>query len=399
MTENSVAEATLVERVLEVGPQLRALAETNEQLGRLSDETVELLQGTGVFQHLQPREFGGVEGDPVEFAEAVIALARHDPAAGWVAGVVGVHPWEIGLMDPRIGEEVWGSDARTWVSSPYTPTGIAEPVEGGYRLTGRWQFSSGSDHSPWTFLGCLKGNGSGAPALPPTALHVILPREDATIVPGSWDVLGLKGTGSNDVVVDDVFVPEYRTIEFAAVTSGAAGEASGRQNPLYRLPFATIFPVGITGAVVGIAEGALDAYNDYQRTRVSAAGVSLQDDPYVSYAAGEAAAEIHASRVQLLDGIRWAYEHAKSGREFTIEDRARIRRNQTRAAWRAVAAVDELFARSGGNAVRTGNTVQRYWRDAHVGLNHFIHVPGAMYHASALTQLGVEPPSHLRVGI
>ncbi|MFT4230313.1 MAG: acyl-CoA dehydrogenase family protein [Microbacterium sp.] len=399
MSVDVVDATTIVDRVEAVAAEFRAQAEANEQLGRLSDESAALLRRTGLLRHLQPREHGGEEGDPEEFARAVMAVARQDPAAGWVAGVVGVHPWEIGLMDPSLAQEIWGEDADTWVSSPYTPTGIAEPVEGGYRLYGRWQFSSGSDHADWTFLGCLKGNGQGQPAMPPTPLHVVLPREDYTIVPDSWDVIGLKGTGSNDIVVDGAFVPERRTVDFERVVSGVAGEESGRDNPIYRLPFGVIFPVGITGAVIGMAEGALDAYNDYQRERVSAAGVALRDDPYVSYAAGEAASEIHASRVQLLDGIRWAHEAVQEGQALTLEDRARIRRNQIRCAWRAVAAVDQLFSRSGGNAVRTGNTLQRYWRDAHVGLNHFIHVPGALYHASALTQLGIEPPAHLRVGI
>lgn len=398
MTQD-VAESTLIDRINRIAGPLRALAETNEALGRLSDDSVALLKESGLFRFLQPKEFGGAEGNPVEFAEAVIAVARQDPAAGWVAGVVGVHPWEIGLMDERVSEEVWGQDQDTWVSSPYTPTGIAEPVEGGYRLYGRWQFSSGSDHADWTFLGCLKGDGERRPASPPTVLHVILPRKDYTIVPDSWDVMGLRGTGSNDIVVDGAFIPSHRTIEFTKVTSGSAGELSGRASANYRLPFSAIFPVGISGAVIGMAEGALDAYNDYQRERVSAAGVAVRDDPYVSYAAGEAAADIEASRVQLLEGIRWAHENAKAGAPFTLADRARVRRNEIRAVWRAVAAMDQLFARAGGNAVRTGNTLQRYWRDAHVGLNHFIHVPGAMYHASALTQYGVEPPAQLRVGI
>lgn len=396
----NVADMTkIVDRVEAMASEFRAQAETNEQLGMLSEESVALLRKTGLMRHLQPREFGGDEGDPAEFAEAVIAVARRDPAAGWVAGVVGVHPWEIGLMDPDLGKEIWGADVDTWVSSPYTPTGIAEPVEGGYRVHGRWQFSSGSHHADWTFLGCLKGDGQRKPSMPPTPIHVVLPREDCAIVPDSWDVLGLRGTGSNDVVVDGAFVPAHRAIEFERVTSGQAAAECGRDNTNYRLPFSAIFPVGITGAVVGMAEGALDAYNDYQRERVSAAGVAVRDDPYVAFAAAEAAAEIHASRAQLLDGIRWAQENAREGHPFTLEDRARLRRNQIRAAWRAVDAIDQLFARSGGNAVRTGNALQRYWRDAHVGLNHFIHVPGAMYHASALTQLGLEPPAHLRVGI
>jgi alkylation response protein AidB-like acyl-CoA dehydrogenase len=326
-----------------------------------------------------------------------MAVAAHCGSTGWVCGVGGVHPWEMALMDRRLQEEVWATGPDTWIASPYAPQGIATPVDDGYVLTGRWNFSSGTDHADWIFLGALVGDSSGQPARPMTMLHVVLPRADYTIVDDSWDVIGLCGTGSKDIIVDGAFIPSYRTIDAADVTEGeVAAERAGRSETVYKLPFWSIFPLGITAAVVGIAEGALAAHLAYQRGRVSAMGTKVKDDPYVLSAIGEAAAEIAASRVQLLDGISRLYDLADAGQEVSFEARSAVRRNQVRCAWRAVDAVDEIFARSGGNAVRRQNVMQRFWRDAHVGLQHAIHTPGAMYHSNALTLMGIDPPPVLR---
>ncbi|MFE9924563.1 hydroxylase [Streptomyces sp. NPDC005774] len=389
----------VVGRIGEIGPELAALAEENEKLGKLSDKTVALLRSAGVIRLLQPKEFGGYAAHPRDFAEAVMAVASYDGAAGWVSGVVGVHPWELAQMNSRLAHEVWGEDPDTWIASPYMPNGVADPVDGGYVLNGRWPFSSGSDHCSWDFLGALVGDGKGKPAGPISVLHVVLPREDYEIIDGTWDVIGLSGTGSKDVVVKGAFIPEYRTIRQELVTEGAAAEAVGLTGTLYRLPFAAMFPLGITAAVVGICEGALALHLSQQLDRVAVTGVQVRDDPYVLYAAGEAAAEIAASRVQLIDGISRLYDQIEAGRPVTIEDRSNVRRNQVRCAWRAVSALDQIFVRSGGNAIRRGNPLQRFWRDAHVGLQHMIHVPGSAYHADSLAQMGLELPESMRVMI
>jgi 3-hydroxy-9,10-secoandrosta-1,3,5(10)-triene-9,17-dione monooxygenase len=387
----------VVQKAEERGPRFAALAEENERLGRLSDETVRLIREAGVMRLLQPTEHGGLQATPRDFAEAVMAVARHDGSAGWVCGVVGVHPWELAQMHPRLQEEVWGEDPDTWVASPYIPGGMAEPVEGGYRLTGRWPFSSGTDHADWCFLGAIVGDGSGAPAQPLQGLHVVLPRADYTIVPESWDTIGLQGTGSKDVVVDGAFVPTYRTVDQMDVMEGTAAGHHGVTDPLYRLPFGSMFPVGITAAVVGICEGLLEAHRDIQRKRVSITGAVQRDNPYTQSAAGEAAAEIQASRLQLVEEISRMHERLSAGGEITLRERAEARRNQIRCAWRAVDAADRLLPRSGGDAIRRSSPIQRFWRDAHVGLQHMIHVPGEVYHAAALTGLGAELPPELRM--
>jgi alkylation response protein AidB-like acyl-CoA dehydrogenase len=160
-----------------------------------------------------------------------------------------------------------------------------------------------------------------------------------------------------------------------------------------------MFPLGITAAVIGIAEGALAAHLDYQRDRVTAAQTAVKDDPYVLYAIGEAAADINAARQELLANVDRIYDLVDSGAEVSFADRAAGRRTQIRAAWRAVMAVDQIFSRSGGNAMRMDKPLQRYWRDAHTGLAHAIHVPGTVFHASALSSFGVDPVGPLRAMI
>ncbi|MFE3059475.1 hydroxylase [Nocardia sp. NPDC059239] len=386
----------VVHRIEEAGAELAALAEENEKLGRLSSKSVDLLRSVGVMRLMASTEFGGYAARPRDFAEAVMALARHDGAAGWVAGVVGIHPWELMQMDQRIAQEIWADNPDTWVGSPVMPCGIADPADGGYVLSGRWPFSSGTDHCEWVLLAAILGDGTGMPAVPFTMLHVVVPRSDYTIIDDSWDVIGLSGTGSKDVVVTEAFLPAYRTIGQDRIQSGAAAEARGLTEPLYRLPYSSMFPVGITAAVIGICEGALAAHLNLQRHRVTSTAVQVRDDPYVLYAAGEAAAEISASRVQLIDGISAMYDRVAGGRPVTIDDRSMVRRNQIRCAWRAVSAVDEIFARSGGNVIRRNNPLQRFWRDAHGGLQHMIHVPGEAYHANALAQMGLDVPAPLQ---
>lgn len=389
----------VIDQTMELADQLREQAVEAEKIGKLTDATVKSMKSAGHIRLLQPKQYGGLEVHPREFAETVMALAALDPSAGWINGVVGVHPYQLAYADPRVAAEIWADDVDTWVASPYAPQGVARPVDGGYIFNGRWQFSSGTDHCEWIFLGALLGDAEGKPVMPPQMLHMILPRRDYEIVEDSWDVVGLRGTGSKDVIVKDAFVPDYRTMDAFKVMDGTAQREAGMTETLYLMPWSTMFPLGISSATIGIAEGALAAHLDYQRERVGAAGTAIKDDPYVMYAIGEAAADINAARQEILANADRIYDMVDAGKEVSFADRAAGRRTQVRAVWRAVMAVDQIFSRSGGNAMRMDKPLQRYWRDAHTGLAHAIHVPGTVYHASALSSFGVEPQGPLRAMI
>ena len=236
-----------------------------DALGRLPDETVRRMREIGVIRMLQPLDRGGLQATPAEFFTAVMALSAVCGAAGWVAGIVGVHPWELAVCDPKVQDEVWGPDTGTWIASPYAPMGRARPVGDGWVLSGHWQFSSGTDHCDWIFLGGLVTDEAGELGPAPRMMHFILPRADYEIVDGSWDVIGLRGTGSKDIRVREVHVPAYRGVDADAVIDGRASRDAGRSEPLYRMPWSAIFPPAITAAVIGICEGGLAACLDYQR--------------------------------------------------------------------------------------------------------------------------------------
>lgn len=389
----------VIDRIADIADQMREQAWEAENIGQLTDQTVKAMKAAGSIRLLQPAKYNGYEVHPREFAETVMATAALDPSAGWINGVVGVHPYQLAYADPQVAEEIWADDADTWIASPYAPQGVAVPTDGGYIFNGRWQFSSGTDHCDWIILGAMVGDSTGKPVMPPAILHMILPRKDYEIVDDSWNVVGLRGTGSKDVIVKDAFVPDYRTMDGMKVMDGTAQRDAGMTLPLYLMPWSAMFPLGISSAVIGIAEGALAAHLDYQRERVGANGTAIKDDPYVMYAVAEAAADINAARQELLANIDRIYTMVEAGQDVSFADRAAGRRTQVRAVWRAVNAVDQIFARSGGNALRMDKPLQRYWRDAHAGLGHAIHVPGTIYHASALSSLGVDPQGPLRAMI
>ncbi|MDJ0360317.1 hydroxylase [Rhodococcus sp. H29-C3] len=381
----------VLDNISQFADEIRAEGVEGDKLMRLSDASAKRLRDAGVMRMLAPKEYGGYESHPREFAETAMGIGAMDGAAGWVSGIVGVHPWELAFFDRKAQDEVWGEDNDMWMASPYAPMGVATPTDGGFILNGRWSFSSGTDHCGWIMIGAALGDAEGKRAMPPTMLHVLLPRSDYEIDPDSWDVVGLRGTGSKDLIVKNAFIPDYRTLRAEKVMNGMAAKEFGREQTLYSFPFSCIFPLGITSSLIGIAEGALACHLDAQRDRVTVTGTAIKEDPYVLFAIGEAAAEIAASRAAVLETVDRFWDLTEKKQEVTFEMRAIGRRTQTAAAWRAVRAVDEIFARSGGGALHVKFPMQRFWRDAHAGLSHAVHVPGSIFHSSALTQLGGEP--------
>ncbi|MEU4838102.1 acyl-CoA dehydrogenase family protein [Nocardia testacea] len=387
----------VLDSIMRHADEIRAGATEGESLMRLPDTTAKHMRDSGIVRMFQPQEYGGLESHPREAAETIMALAALDGAAGWVAGIVGVHPWELAFFDPRAQEEIWGPDIDMWMASPYAPMGVAVPVEGGYILNGRWSFSSGTDHCGWVMIGAAVGDAAGNRT--DKVLHVVLPRADYRIDHDSWNVIGLRGTGSKDLIVADAFLPEYRTLDADIVLGGNGWRHAGRDETLYRFPFSCLFPLGITSSLIGMTEGALACYIAAQKQRVQVTGVPIKEDPYVLFALSEAASEIAAARTALLETVDRFWDKTDRGEEIGFEERAIGRRTQISAAWRAVRAMDEVFARAGGAAVHLRTPMQRFWRDAHVGLTHAIHVPGTTYHSAALAQLGGDPQGPYRAMI
>ncbi|MEU6106169.1 3-hydroxy-9,10-secoandrosta-1,3,5(10)-triene-9,17-dione monooxygenase oxygenase subunit [Streptomyces flaveolus] len=373
-----------------LAPTLRERAAEAETLRRVPDTSVKELEDTGFFQLLQPRAFGGRAADPLVFYSAVKEIAKACGSTGWVASVLGIHPWHVALYDPRAQQEVWGEDPKTRIASSYAPTGEATPVDGGFRLSGRWHFSSGCDHAQWALLGCLVPDAEGNPVDMRTFL---IPRAEYRI-DDVWDTVGLRGTGSNDVVVDDVYVPDHRALSFGPVTALKVPGHELNDDPLYRLPYAGVFTTTISTPIVGIAEGAFDSYVETTKRRFRVSyGQKVAEDPFAQVRIARAAGDIDASWLQLTRNIGEMYDLARRGEELPVELRTRTRRDQVLATERAVAALDLLMENAGGNAMRTGpNPVQRAWRDAHTGRGHAANDPerALLLHGQAVLGLVID---------
>lgn len=360
-----------------------------EELGRLPDTSAKALKDSGLVRLLQPREFGGYQAHPIDFFQALFATGLLCGSTTWVAGVIGVHPWQLGQWDRRVQQEIWGEDADTWVASPYAPFGRARKVDGGYRFGGRWTFSSGTDHCEWIILGGLLVDDDGQ-VIDPDPYNFVLPRTDYTIHHDTWDVMGLRGTGSKDVSIDDAFVPDYRVAANSAFQNGIQADAVGREGALYQLPFYSVFPAAINAATLGICDGALAAFVAYTRDRVTVRGARAVGDPGQLSTLGEAAADVRVSKSAFLDDWRRLYDLAESGKHPTDAQRLELRANGVRAVRRAVDAVDRLFMIAGGTSLHRSHPLQRFWRDAHAAMNHICNVADPMYTSWSKEQFGLE---------
>lgn len=386
--------------VEELLPVLRERAQETEDARRIPEESIKSLQETGFFKLLQPKRYGGHEAHPVTFYTAVKMIASACGSTGWVASILGVHPWHVALFDAKAQEEVWGSDIDTRISSSYAPMGKSTLVDsggppaskgvsggGGYRLSGRWSFSSGCDHATWVLLGGPVFDSDGKPV---DFCTYLLPISDYTIE-DVWDTVGLRGTGSNDIIVDDVFVPAHRALSFIPVAKCKVPGQEVNSSPLYKLPFGSVHPTTITAPIIGMAQGAYDAHVEHQRNRVRAAyaGEQSKEDPFAMVRIAEASSEIDAAWLQLTHNISELYDHAAAGEKIPFAKRLRVRRDQVRGTERAIFAVDRMFENSGGRALKAGTPIQRFWRDAHAGRVHAANDPERAYKMFGTGEFGL----------
>jgi 3-hydroxy-9,10-secoandrosta-1,3,5(10)-triene-9,17-dione monooxygenase len=370
-------------------PALRERALHAEQLRRLPDETFKEFQEAGLFRALQPKRYGGYELDPDTFYQAVMDIGTVCGSSAWVLGVVGVHNWHLALFPPQAQEDVWGEDTSVQLSTSLAPTGTVERVDGGFRLRGRWSFSSGCDFCQWAVLG---GN---APPLnegePPDLRAFLLPRRDYTIE-DTWHVMGLCGTGSKDLVVDDAFVPEYRTHSYRDAFYLRNPGAAVNDAPLYRIPFGVIFPYALAAPAVGVALGALHTFREQTKTRVSVRDQGrVAEDPFIQFHLAEAAAEVDAARDRVLGNFAAMMRLLRAGQDIPLTQRARYRWDAAKVTDWSVRAVDRLFAASGGRGIFLNNPIQRAWRDVHAMRAHVGNNPERAAAVFGRAEFGLPP--------
>ncbi len=364
----SARAETLLEAAQNLGPVLESRLEACSRNRRIPDETIADFHNAGFFKILQSSEYGGYEMDPQVFYAVLLELAKTCMSSAWVLGVIGVHNWQMNLFDDPAAEEVWAADSTVLISSSYAPVGQVTPVDGGFRLTGRWSFSSGCEHCDWVFLGAVVPTEE-APWDMRNYRTFLLPRGDYKIIE-NWEVVGLQGTGSHDIIVDDAFVPEHRTHN---MLEDDGGRKFMHKPPLYRLPFMQVFSRAVSTPSLGALEGALDKYVEVAKVRL-AGPIAMKDDPNAKRLAAEVYTAIGAMRDTLFQNFDHLMERARGGDVATLLDRARFRYNTASVADTCVQLSSRMLKASGSSAIRNESALLRQHHDILASQAHIANV-------------------------
>ncbi|TNF36376.1 MAG: flavin-dependent monooxygenase [Gammaproteobacteria bacterium] len=386
MSDDAKLTAELYDRARKMVPLLRERALEAAAQGALHDDTIQQMKDAGFFRIVQPKRWGGYELDPQVFFEVQMILAEGDMSAAWVLGVVAIHNWQMALFDDRAAQDVWGEDDNVLISSSYMPVGKVTRVEGGFKLSGRWGFSSGSKHCDWVFLGAMIPPLKEGDA--PDMRTFLLPRKDYQIV-DNWNTMGLRATGSHDIVVEDAFVPEYRTHKagdgFAMQSPGNAVNTA----PVFRIPFGQIFVRAVSTSAIGALRGAIAAYADVTSKRVGKNdGKRTASDPTAQYNLALAGTIADELRLVLLRNFDRLMEAARGGNPLTMEERIKMRYDSALVVERCVEGIDMLMANCGGMGTFMDHPVNKYFLDIHTGRGHVANTPEKFGRNWGAVQLG-----------
>ena len=367
----TVTPELLVQRARDLIPKLKERAVQTETARKVPEETIAEMQAAGLFDVLKPKMYGGYEMDPQVFYDVQMALAEGCMSTAWIYGVIGVHNWQIALFDPRAAQDVFGKNPSTLIASTYMPKGQVTPVEGGFKFSGRWGFSSGIDHCDWVFLGGLIFN----PGQPPEYRTFLLPKSDYEVI-DTWHVMGLKGTGSKDIVVKDVFVPEYRTHK---ASDGFMGTNPGRDTftaDLYKLPFGQIFVRAVSTAAIGGLQGALDTFLDFAKVRVGDMGNKTSEQAPAQLAAAETATAIDEMKLVLNRNFSVLQTKIRNKQPLDdIQQRLLFRHQASQTVERCAKHAYQLFSVCGGRGIFTDFPLYRYMTDIMAARGHYANNP------------------------
>ena len=353
-------------RVKSLAAILRANAEKARSDRRVPLENIEALQKAGFFLALQPARWGGYELDPQDFFRMQLAIAECCMSTAWASGIVAVHAFQIALMDPRAQQDVWGEDIHTRVSSSYAPMGKVEEVDGGFRFSGRWGWSSGCDHCSWALLGGILPDG--------TYRTFLVPQSDYRIE-DTWHSMGLQGTGSNDIVVEDAFVPDYRTHKQSDGFEGTNPGVDQASAALYHLPWAQIFIRVVSTPAIGAARDALSLYMDLVKSKASGDVTKLAQDTGTQMRIAAARNSIEEMTTILLANFNAMMDTLRAGGTIDLEDRILYRYQASLVIEKSIQVVDSLFSSAGGSSVFQGSEIQRRFLDIHTARAHVANNP------------------------
>ncbi|HUK57749.1 MAG TPA: acyl-CoA dehydrogenase family protein [Stellaceae bacterium] len=379
--EGSSARPTageIIARASALLPELRKRAEETEKLRRLPDDLNRAFAAAGFYKIMQPARYGGYELPLGTQTELGAELGRACGSAAWVASIISCHAWLGGMFPKEAQDEIWGSDQGATIASSFMPVGAkTERGAGGYRVSGRWRFSSGVDHCQWAVV---------VLPVPPRAYFALLKLADCRIE-DVWHSVGLAGTGSNDIVVENVFLAEHRLLDMDAVRGGPSPGSAVNPHYLYRLPLLACFTFNIVGSGLGIARGLSEAVLGGLKAQVSRAGAKVAEHQSIHLRIAEALAEIDAARALVFTDRDEIVKKAEAGDEFTLLDRVRYRRDMCFAGRLCLNAVERLFPIAGAQGLMNDQPVQRLWRDMRAVSHHLgmtWDIQGSLYGAVAL---------------
>ncbi|WLB56905.1 acyl-CoA dehydrogenase family protein [Bradyrhizobium japonicum] len=363
------AYAAMIARTRALVPRLRERAARTEELRHLPTETEKDLHDAGLFRMLQPKRIGGAELDYVALVDCAELLGMADASVAWNLANLASHHWMLGMFAQKAQDLVWDRDPDALIASSFIfPAGRATRVEGGYRLHGSWPFSSGVASCEWNMLASVVYSDDEADGIEYRIF--LLPKGDYKVL-DTWNVAGLRGTGSCDVEVRDAFVADYMTVAVGDLAGGPTPGSKVNPNPLYALPVFSLFPYVLSGVALGNAQVCLDDYAEVARHRISTYNrAKLSDFQSTQIKIADASAKIDAARLIMRSACVNAMEDARRGRIPDMATKTRYRRDGAFSVNLCTDAVSMLFAASGARGLFTTGVLQRQFRDAHAINSH-----------------------------
>ena len=368
VTENERKHrAELVQRATDLIPLLRKNAARADQDRRLPEENIKAIQDAGLFKMLQPKRFGGLETDFRTKLEVIRELGRGCGSTSWTANLLTDGAWLVGMWNEQAQNDVWGSSPDAKIAGVVPPGGTGTPVDGGYRVTGRWAYCSGCLHADWILLGIPPHDTDGTVTDPGL---VLIPAAELTIE-DTWFAAGMRGTGSNTVIATDVFVPAHRFISLTKMMSGQTDNPHKDEIP-FRAAFLPTAVLTLAAPQLGLAKAALDLVTEKAATRgISYTYYETQAQaPTVQLALANAASLTETAELLAYHAAAQIDHMAHQGTFPDYHSRARIRMDAVQAIVHAREAIRELLSIHGASSFADSSPLQRIWRDSENGSRH-----------------------------
>jgi alkylation response protein AidB-like acyl-CoA dehydrogenase len=354
----------IMRRISEIAPRLSANSAACDTARQVAPQSMRAMVDAGLFRIPQPARVGGYELSLRTLADAVTAVSQACPSSGWVLMVMGAHHWCMGSFPEQAQDDVFGGGRDGLVAGTLSWQGTAAAADGGWRLNGRWQFASGVDHAEWVMVGCANAEKGGP------GVHVVIPRNEIE-VDDTWHVMGLKGTGSKDLVARDLFVPAHRAIDTRALFGGTSPHARNHKTNLYRVSAEAMLSMSVATAVLGSGKFALDCFVERTlRRRVILTGAPKAEHAPTQVRLAEADAEIRCADLLIHDALDEFDRLMAAGEGQPLQSRMRVKWQAAYAAELCRRAAARMFSGSGAHAVYEPGALQTAFRNINVGAQH-----------------------------